>query len=138
MKRTILLGLAVASIAIYCLMTSAVAAPAVNYFRMRISAMGGISIGNGDTVTKYLSTVSSSINIADAGANLCTVGTITVTGAAVGNTCIISPGADDAAWDHSTLTCFVESDNTVKYKFCEDNAGANPGAMTYRVSIIQH
>jgi hypothetical protein len=100
--------------------------------------VGGATIGSSGTeIVKVHSEVSASINFDAASAGAAVVATDAVTGAALGNDCSVVPLLDDAAWDNGTLTCYVESANVVKLVFHADDTGADPAAMTYRITLLQ-
>lgn len=85
-----------------------------------------------------LSELTASIDLASAAANTCVTATDAVTNSALGNSVMVQPSADDAAWDIGSLTAFVETAGTVKIVYCNNSAGASdPAAMTYRLTLLQ-
>jgi len=89
-----------------------------------------------------LSQVTASINLGATATstNYCsTDSTVAIANAALGDTVIISPSADDAAWDVGTLKGWVQASGQVDFTYC--TAGGlepiDPADMTYRVTLFQ-
>lgn len=101
-----------------------------------------INLG-GTTLLDALSATTAAIDLVSAGANTCVTDTSTAIAqtTALGDTVIVTPSADDAAWDIGSLTAFVETagtPGTVKIVYCNNSAGASdPASMTYRITVLQ-
>lgn len=110
---------------------------AVRYdFREGISI--GKATGTGDLITAVIVKQVDNLNPGAAATNALVVTTTTVTGAALGDLCLIAPVQDDAALDDMTLTCFVESADTVKVQWHADVTGATPAATTdFRIFLLR-
>lgn len=103
-----------------------------------MKVLGSVAIGAGTAIAKVVGAVTAATDIGNTAANQTTVGTVAVTGAALGNACIIAPVEDDGAWDNGVLACFVESAGNVKWQFHADADGADPAATnTYRITLLQ-
>lgn len=109
---------------------------AVRYdFREGISV--GKATGTGDLITAVI-VEGVTIDFAAPGANEQAVATATVTGAKLGDVCIVSPAADDAAFDNGSLFCFVESADTVKAGYMSDATTAqDPASGTFNITLIR-
>jgi hypothetical protein len=77
------------------------------------------------------------IDIGSVAANTIVTGTVTITGAALGDIAFITPTADDAAFDNITLTAFVESANTVKWVAQGDGTGGDPASQVYNIMCLR-
>lgn len=60
----------------------------------------------------------------------------TVTGAQVGDGCIV--GAPAAATANANFTCYVSAADTVKVRFCPAGTAANPAEATYKTRLISN
>ena len=108
------------------------------------NALSGTSINlGGTTLLDVLNAVTAAIDLASAAANTCVTGTSTAVTQtiALGDTVIVSPSADDAAWDIGSLTAFVEAagtPGTIKIVYCNNSAVASdPASMTYELTVLQ-
>ena len=61
---------------------------------------------------------------------------ITVTGAAVGDPCIVGPPAAPIA--NSSYSCYVSAADTVLVRFCPAGTAANPANVEYKVRVISN
>ena len=94
-----------------------------------------MSVGAGTTITKHLSSTAT-LNFANQAAIGCEVLTITVTGAALGDTVAIGvPNASDTTT--STFYGWVSATNTVSVKHCALVSG-DPASGTFRADVWQH
>ncbi len=102
--------------------------------------IGGTGATVSTPITGHLSTTAS-IDIASM-QNACVSTTVTVTGAATGDTVVANPTPvaggietlDDVYW-----MAFVSAANTVTIRSCEGtNNARNPGAQTWRVDVWRH
>jgi len=105
-----------------------------------INSAGAITIGDGTSITKHLS-ATASLNFAALGAHSCEALTITVTGAADGDT--VALGVPNALASASTTFAFsgwVSAADTVTMRLCQTAAeGSNdPAAATVRADVWQH
>jgi hypothetical protein len=101
----------------------------------QVSSAGAVVIGAGTSITKHLS-ATATLDFADQTSAGCEVLTITVTGAAVGDTVAIGvPNASDTA--NSTFYGWVSATNTVSVKHCAVVSG-NPASGTFRADVWQH
>lgn len=98
-----------------------------------------LSIGGGGSITKHLSS-SASLDFAAWGGTDCQDLTITVTGAADGNTVVLGVAATLAATAGVQFTGRVSSANTISVRGCKITAGAsaNPAAAIVRADVWQH
>lgn len=60
----------------------------------------------------------------------------TVTGAQVGDACIV--GAPAAATANATFSCYVSAANTVKVRFCPSGTAADPAEASYATRLISN
>lgn len=60
---------------------------------------------------------------------------ITVTGAAVGDACVVGPPATLPS-TNSWVFCYVSAASTVKVRHCAHGASGNPSAATYYVRVF--
>lgn len=103
----------------------------------------GVSIGTGASIIKHLSGTAS-LDFTALAANTCEVLTITVTGAADGNTVTLGVPtalADvDGATERTTFFGWVSATNTVSVRRCNVTAGATaePAAATVRADVWVH
>ena len=96
---------------------------------------GSLTIGAGTAITKHLS-ATATLDFANQAAVGCEVLTITVTGAAVGDTVAIGvPNGSDTT--NSTFYGWVSATNTVSVKHCVVVSG-NPASGSFRVDVWQH
>lgn len=103
-----------------------------------LTADTSLTINAGAAITKVISELTAAIDLANALQDTCVTDTDAVAGVALGDTVIVNPSADDAAWDGGNLTAFVEGAGSVKIVYCNNTAGAlDPASMTYRVTVIQ-
>jgi hypothetical protein len=102
-------------------------------------AMGGFTVGSGSTITRYLSGTAS-LDFAPWAGTDCQEKTISVTGAADGDTIALGMPSALASIDGVTWSAWVSAANTVKIRGCKVTAGrsADPAAETVRASVIQH
>jgi hypothetical protein len=74
---------------------------------------------------------------ANIGANACITDTFTVTGAASGDTVIVTPPSTIEA--SLTWNGFVSASDTIKVQICNPTVGALASAdLTWRASVIKH
>ena len=104
------------------------------------SSAGALSIAGGTAITKHLS-AAASLDFPIIGASSCQSLTITVTGAADGDT--VSLGVPTALANASTtfaVTGFVSAANTVTARICQvaTQASSDPAAATVRADVWQH
>jgi len=105
-------------------------------------AAQSITIGAGGTsIEKHLSATASLLDFPVIGANSCESQTITVTGAADGDT--VSLGVPTALANASTtfaVTGFVSETNIVTVRICQvaTSASSDPAAATVRADVWQH
>lgn len=96
---------------------------------------GSITVGGGTPILKHLS-ATAALDFANQVAAGCEVLTITVTGAAVGDTVAIGvPNASDTTT--STFYGWVSAADTVSVKHCAIISG-NPASGTFRADVWQH
>lgn len=100
-----------------------------------------LSIGGGAAIAKVL-TGTGSVDFTDLAAGTCETFTITVTGAANGDT--VALGIPAAAWattEYATIQGWVSAANTVTVKRCnitnETTALSDPAAVTIRATVIK-
>lgn len=98
---------------------------------------GGLAIGGGSAVAKFIADTTAAIDLGAAGAGAAVVATDAVTDATVGDLCQVAPSADDAAWDEGSLTCFVESAGSVKIVYHADASGGDPASMTFKILLTR-
>lgn len=101
-------------------------------------ALTGLKIGTGAEITKHLS-ATASLDFDFSGAGItCDDKTITVTGAAAGDT--VDLGVPNAAWTTGVqFTAWVSAADTVTVRGCDVTSGNdNPSAATVRVGVWQH
>ncbi|KKL85216.1 hypothetical protein LCGC14_1956920, partial [marine sediment metagenome] len=99
---------------------------------------GGVTIGGGTEIIGHLS-ATASLNFDFSGAGITEQDlTITVTGAGVGDTCVVGlPTALQVTG--LTFTCFVSATNTVTVRGMDvTSSGPDPAAATVRVDTWQH
>jgi hypothetical protein len=101
----------------------------------------GVSVNGGAPVKKILS-ATASVDFTALAAGTCETFTITVTGAADGDS--VSMGVPAAAWattEYATIQGFVSAADTVKVKRCNltnaTTALSNPAAVTIRATVFQ-
>lgn len=100
-----------------------------------------VSIGGGAAIAKVL-TGTGSVDLTALAAGACETFTVTVTGAANGDS--VALGIPAAAWattEYATIQGFVSAANTVTVKRCNltntTTALSNPAAVTVRATVIQ-
>lgn len=109
----------------------------------QVTGANGITVGSGGTaITKHLS-ATASLDFGATAAGTCDSLTITVTGAADGDTVSLGiPNALAASDTYQSFQGFVSSANTVTVKRCNllnlTTALSNPGAETVRADVWQH
>lgn len=118
-----------------------------NNIRMTIDANGiaptALAIGGGTRIVKHLS-AAANLDFTALAANTCETFTVTVTGAADGDTCsmgIPNALADvDGAAEKTLFFCWVSGANTASVRRCNVTAGAtaNPAVASVRVDVWQH
>lgn len=101
----------------------------------------GVAIGSGTALKKVLS-ATASVDFTALAAGTCETFTITITGAADGDS--VSLGVPAAAWattEYATIEGFVSAADTVKVKRCNltnaTTALSNPAAVTIRATVFQ-
>jgi len=104
-------------------------------------AAQSITIGAGTSIAKHLSATASLLDFPVIGANSCESQTMTVTGAADGDT--VSLGVPTALANASTtfaVTGFVSGTNIVTVRICQvaTSASSDPAAATVRADVWQH
>jgi hypothetical protein len=108
-----------------------------------VKSTSGVNIGSsGQTITSHLS-ATASLDFGATAAGTCDLLTMTVTGAADGNTVSLGiPAALAASDNYQSFTAYVSAANTVTVKRCNllntVTALSNPGASTVRVDVWQH
>lgn len=108
-----------------------------------VTVANGITVGSGGTaITKHLS-ATASLDFGATEAGTCDSLTITVTGAADGDTVSLGiPNALAASDTYQSFQGFVSSANTVTVKRCNllnlTTALSDPGAETVRADVWQH
>jgi len=60
----------------------------------------------------------------------------TVTGAQVGDACIVGAPADATA--NATFSCYVSAADTVKVRFCPAGTATNPASASYKTRVISN
>lgn len=96
-----------------------------------------------DSNLSFYNATTAAIDLASAAAGTCVTGTTTAIAqtVALGDTVIVNPSLDDAAWDIGSLTAFVETagtPGTIKIVYCNNSAGASdPASMTYKVTVLK-
>lgn len=109
----------------------------------QVTGANGITVGSGGTaITKHLS-ATASLDFGATAAGTCDSLTITVTGAADGDTVSLGiPNALAASDTYQSFQGFVSSANTVTVKRCNllnlTTALSDPGAETVRADVWQH
>lgn len=91
-----------------------------------------------DTLNKvtYVLGKTATIDVANLAAAGCDVtNTTTLTGAAIGDVCIVSPSLSNAQNDNLTFTCQVTAANTIRLRVCA-SAADNADSDTYRFTVI--
>ncbi len=104
------------------------------------SSAGALTIAGGTAILKHLS-ATASLNFPIIGANSCQSLTITVTGAADGDTVALGvPTALANASSTFAVTGFVSAANTVTARICQvaTSASSDPAAATVRADVWQH
>ena len=103
--------------------------------------------GNGSTVSStpiraHLSMLTTAINLADVASSTakCTSSSVTVSGAALGDTVLVSPLTYDDASVAGQLTAVPTAANTVVIMYCAPNADADRdmASMLYRIDVWKH
>ena len=103
--------------------------------------------GNGGTVsatpiTGHLSFLTSAIDLAaTASSTDCTSSSVTVSGAAMGDTMLVSPLTFDNAFNAGRLSVVPTSANTVSLMYCAGGGIADdrdPGSILYRIDVWKH
>lgn len=105
-----------------------------------IATEGSLTIGAGTAITKHLS-ASASLDFPSIAANACQELTITVTGAADGNTVSLGiPNALASASSTLAWSGWVSAANTASVRVCQVAATAtsDPAAATIRADVWQH
>lgn len=111
--------------------------------RLRITPTGGLQINSGTEITKHLS-ATASLDFTALAANSCEVFTITVTGAADGDSVVLGvPNAladVDGATERTTFFGWVSATDTVSVRRCNvtGTATAEPAAATVRADVWKH
>lgn len=95
----------------------------------------GLQIGNGGTQISDSYAASSSIDFAGVTDGCEDSGNITVTGAAVNDTCEVGPPATLPS-TNSWVQCRVTATNTVVVRHCAHGASGNPASATYTVRVF--
>jgi hypothetical protein len=102
----------------------------------------GTKIGTGGAPVKKILSATASVDFTALAAGACETFTITVTGAADGDS--VSMGVPAAAWnttEYATIQGFVSGADTVKVKRCNltnaTTALSNPAAVTVRATVFQ-
>lgn len=110
-----------------------------NAERVTFPAAGGIVIGSGGTaISKHLS-ATASLDYGATAAQTCDALTITVTGAAVGDS--VALGTPAAAYtDSNVFWAYVSAADTVTVRRCNitGSAAADIGAATFRADVWKH
>lgn len=101
-----------------------------------------LTIGNGSVISRHLSAINT-FDAANIAVLSCSdIGTVIVTGAAVGDTVVASPTPINGGIETLTLTwnSYVSSTNTVTIRACNAGSilGQNPANQTWRVDVWQH
>jgi len=104
---------------------------------------GSLTIGGGTAITKYLSVTQANVVSASVGSRVCaSYASITVTGAAVGDTAIASPTAVAGGIETVDLnwSAYVSAANTVIIRACNPtNTAINTAdTQTWRADVWQH
>lgn len=103
--------------------------------------------GNGSTasatpITAHLSAITAAIDLADAASSTakCTSSSVSLSGAAMGDTLLVSPLTYDDAFVAGQLTAVPTGANTVAIMYCAPNAAADrdPGSILYRIDVWKH
>jgi hypothetical protein len=104
-----------------------------------IATEGSMTIGNGGTaIAKHLSTTGT---VGNAGAAVtlgsCASSTITVTGAASGDSVVATPPS--AIEDYFVWSAYVSAPDTVKVRLCNPTGGSlNSADLTWRIDVWKH
>jgi hypothetical protein len=107
------------------------------------SGTGGVVIGGGTGITEHLSGTAS-LDFSALAANSCEVLTLTVPGAADGDTAVLGiPNAladIDGGIERTTFFGWVSADNTVSVRRCNvtGSSTADPAAATVRADVWKH
>ncbi len=106
------------------------------------AAANNLTIGGGTTITKHLS-ATNTFDAANILALTCAnIGTVTVTGAQVGDTAIATPTAVGGGIETLNVNwnSFVSAADTVTIRACNPLSltGQNPGNQTWRAEVWQH
>jgi hypothetical protein len=106
------------------------------------AAVNTLTIGGGTVILKHLSGTTT-FDAPSVGLSSCSdIGTVTVTGAAVGDSVIAAPTATSGGIETLTLSwnAYVSSPNTVTIRACNTSIslGQNPSNQTWRADIWQH
>lgn len=107
------------------------------------TAVTGLTIGSGVTISKYLSVTQASVVSASVAARTCVdYATITVSGATVGSSVIATPQPVTNGIETANLSwnAFVSAANTVKIRACNPTGGAinTPDTQTWVVDAWVH
>jgi hypothetical protein len=100
------------------------------------SFTNGISVGGGATITKII-TATATLDFPSVGSNGIAELTITVTGAAAGDTVMLAaPAAFEAGF---TFVGFVSAANTVTVRIHNNNGGAvDPASAAWRATVLSY
>ena len=107
------------------------------------AAVNNLTIGGGTVILKHLS-ATATFDAASVAKGICSVlSTITVTGAAVGDTVVATPTAVSGGIETLNLpwNAYVSAANTVSIRACnnvQEDSGQNPANQTWRVDVWQH
>lgn len=110
-----------------------------------VYASTSLILGNGSNVipiTGHLSLLVDAVNLPDAATNTfkCTSSTLSVPGAALGDTVTVQPQTYDPAFAFGSLTPYIVTASNVDLVYCSGGGAitSNPGSLTYRVDVWKH
>ncbi|HWZ65932.1 MAG TPA: hypothetical protein VNX65_04030 [Patescibacteria group bacterium] len=105
------------------------------------AAVNNLTVGGGTLILKHLSSTASLTSGAIVNATCNTIGTVTVTGAAVGDTVIATPTPVAGGIETLNISwnAYVSSTNTVTIRGCDVAVlSGTPATQTWRVDVWQH
>ncbi len=106
----------------------------------QVDTAGAVTIGGGTAITKHLSGTGT-IDFSSIATQTCATGTVTVTGAASGDSAVATPTPVGSGIDTMNLTwsAWVSSTNTVTVRACNGTSGSlDPASQTWRADVWQH
>lgn len=133
--QAVLLVLLVGGVA---LASTFVIQPMVEWFKRGIYVGATATASSAHLLTETLSTADITHDHAETDGGTCLVSpATTVTGAAVGDPCVIAPNAT-ASTLHGTWSCHVSAANAVRIKLCAGADNLDPASGAFRVRTFSN